>query len=273
MPRRKQRKHAAAKRRKSSPPMSLAEFQERFWKLARYEASAPRRDAGRLLSDRPPLSPGQRADLYAEMYWERHVGTLRDQFPKLCALVGPDAFDVLATRYVEAHPSTHHSLARLGEALPRHLSTHPSRRPDLADLAALEWARYDVQFERDDAPASLSVLSAAPQRSLEHVRLRAVASARLLALDHDALALWQALADGRAAPPPAPASVAAVVWRAGGDAVHAKVRPRELEPLRRLFAGAPFGEISAGFGEARDALDVAEAAVLRWFDAGWVATV
>lgn len=246
------------RRRRRAPAVGLRELQEQFWKSLHDEAA--------------PQSSGARTGIYAEMHFERCVEALRSQFPQLRALVGPAAFDVLATDYVKEHPSTHYSLARLGERLARQLASSRIARPDAADLAALEWARCDVRLERDDVAASLKVLSGASARTLERLRLRAVASARLLELDHDVLALWQALADGEDAPPPSTSGVTVVVWRVDGEAAHDRVEPHERTALRRLFAGASLGRISAAFGEKRGALDLAEAALVRWFDAGWVAT-
>src|SRR5437763_1002781 len=80
----------------------------------------------------------------------RLVAALREDFPLVEKLLGAEGFSALASSYAAAYPSDHFSLGRFGRAFDTFLRERPARwRRDLADLAALEWARAEVFVERD----------------------------------------------------------------------------------------------------------------------------
>ena len=70
------------------------------------------------------LSPADRLDIYANMYFFRLLDCLREDFPKVAAAVGDDRFHNLATDFLLRHPSGHPSLRELGRRLPRFVADH-----------------------------------------------------------------------------------------------------------------------------------------------------
>src|SRR6185312_12673430 len=110
--------------------MSLAELQRLF---------AARSMSSEAVHDSEALRPAGGMQIYANMFVWRQVDSLAEDFPKLAALTGDD-FGSLCQAYVAAHPSQHHSLARLGSSLPGYLAARSELRADLSDMAALEWA-------------------------------------------------------------------------------------------------------------------------------------
>ena len=105
--------------------MKLAECQEQFWRLA--TRADEERDAGRILVGTDELGAEERIRIYANMFIWRQIDALREDFPKLAALLGDEGFYQVAERYLAAHPSTHPSLSRLGDGLPTWLDQDQGR--------------------------------------------------------------------------------------------------------------------------------------------------
>jgi hypothetical protein len=243
------------------------------------------------------LGAAERVGIYADMYLWRLVDALREDYPKLAALLGDDRFYAVAEAYVREHPSRHHDLGRLGVHLPAFLRARPEpERPDLADLAALEWARAEVFFEAEVERARPDALAALTPGEFLRARLRLVPALRVLAVEHDALALWRALEHGRAAPPPRPGVHAIAAWRRELDVFHAALELDEAAALEGAAAGDPLSRVCAAFARdasapplagapakcgapaspaprREDAAQAAFAAIASWFEEGWIASV
>ena len=86
-----------------------------------------------------------RLGIYAHMYFSRLHDSLREDFPQCAQLLGPEAFQRLAARYLVRHPSDNPSLRYHGRHFPgfvrEYLREDRELRPDLAELCQLEWAR------------------------------------------------------------------------------------------------------------------------------------
>ena len=74
------------------------------------------------------LSAVDRLDVYANMYFFRMLDVLRDDYAKVVAVVGDDAFHNLVTDYLVACRPAHPSLREVGARLPGFLARHPSSR-------------------------------------------------------------------------------------------------------------------------------------------------
>ena len=99
------------------------------------------------------LSPAQRVEIYADMYFERLAGILSEEYSAVNVLAGHDEFRRLARAYLREFPSRHWSLNHLGRKLPEFLAGkfRTPRKAILHDVARLECA-MSIAF---DAPASL----------------------------------------------------------------------------------------------------------------------
>lgn len=226
------------------------------------------------------LSPLGRVGIYADMYFLRLLDVLRGAFPKLVTALGDDLFAAVATDYLDACPSRHPSLRHLGDRLAAFLRGPDDVRPHIeagvlepwaADLAALEWARYDV-FDEADAPVlSLAALQALPPDRFPALPLKLIPAHRRLASDYPVEALWRALGDDQdevAAPEAAPRHL--LVWRQDGAVYHRAVDEREASLLARVPGGLPFGALCEELA-ARDESTAAETAfhlLARWTSDG-----
>jgi hypothetical protein len=207
-------------------------MQRQFFLLAAREDGAA--DPALLVAETPQLDARARMDIYANMFIWRQVDALRDDFPQLAERLGGD-FYAFAEAYLREHPSTRPSLSELGAQLPAFALR---RRPELAQLAALEWARARV-FEEPDLPY-LERLPPVAEADLPLVRLRFVPALRLLEN--------------------------AVVWKKDFEVFHAPIDQAEARALSLAMAGEPLGAVC----EAFDGVEAAFRAISSWFAEGFV---
>lgn len=224
----------------SSPrrPDLLASLQGRFWSAItrRAEAEAYARRVG--------LDP--RVHVYAWIYFARLHDTLRDDFPRVAAYVGDEAFACLVADYLDAHPSENPSLRFLGERLPAFLAKHPlsTRAPGAADLAALDWARVEVFDE-----AHAAVIAFEPG-VVATATLGAVPALRLIRTQHRVEEVWRQADRGEAHALCEPGEERLVVWRRGFVVHHRAVDEAEESALRALVEGASFADLCERFAAA-----------------------
>jgi len=203
------------------------------------------------------------------------VDALRADFPALAALLGDDAFAALADAYLAVHPSDDPDIGRLGRRLPAFLLAHPGAagRTDLADLAALEWARVEAFFAAPAAPIGRGALGAVAPGDFASLGLALVPAALRLDAGHAVAALLAAALDPAVAqvagPRPGPERL--LVWRQGASVVQAVLPEDEAAALDAILAGAPLGEALAAFAARADPAGAALGALLSWLDEGLVA--
>jgi hypothetical protein len=270
--------------------MRLAETQARLWPaITERPAIAEENDGGmeqdgldqeqgrldQIVRADGRLSPRRRVEIYAQMYFWRQVEALKEDFPKLAALLGADGFAHLVDAYVHTYPSVHPSLGRLGRQLARFLAEHRSEngRPDLADLAALEWARAEVFVELDAPSAPASIFSELAPDQFAAARFCLVHAVRVLSFEHDAMALWRAVEQGEPAPEPLPHPQHVLVWRKGWTVFHAPIDAEEAKALEWARQGRTLGEVCEAFAERDEPVVAAFAALQSWLAESLVSRV
>ena len=256
--------------------MTLAETQALFHALVTGRGEPAPGALEACFTGPPALLAARRVRIYADMWRARLLEALREEFPAVAACLGAARFEALGDAYLRAHPSAHHDIGRLGRSLAAFLRRHPEpRRPDLADLAALEWARSEVFFAGRAAPVGREALAALAPAEQPRARLRLVPALRLLALGHDPCGAWRRLTEGKKPGRRVPGPCRLAVWRAGdGPAVvHARLADEEGAALEAALAGAPLAEVCAPFAARQDAARAAFRAIGSWLDEGWVAGV
>ncbi len=254
--------------------MTLAETQALFLAAVTRAEGDRTLDVQRCFAGSAELTAAERVEIYADMCLWRLVDALREDYPKLATLLGDELFYALAEAYVRKHPSCHHDLGRMGVHLAAFLRAQPDpERPDLADLAALEWARSEVFFEAEVEPARQDALAAITPEDFLGARLRLVPALRLLVLEHDAAGLWRALEHGEPIPAPAPGLRATAVWRRGFEVFHTALELDEATALEGVAAGDPLSRVCAAFARRTDAAADAFGAIASWFEEGWLAGV
>ena len=255
--------------------MKLAELQRRFYQLAARAQGSESIDPAGLVTGTPSLDAGARVGIYADMFIWRQIDALREDFPKLALLLGDGPFYSMAEGYLREYPSRHASLSELGRELPGFLRswTGDGARADLADLAALEWARTRIFEEANVDPVPPDQLRAIAADRLPFVRLRFVPALSVLTVGHDLADLWKALEDGASAGSPSPREDSVAIWRKGFEVLHVSIDADEARAVDLARSGERLGGVCEAFAARPDAVEAAFGAISSWFAEGWVRAV
>ncbi len=214
-----------------------------------------------------------RLQVYAGMYEARTHDALAEDVPHTAKLLG-ERFPAVVKQYVADVPSTHYSLARLGHGFSKWLREHPvpDTRADLAELAALEWARSEAFVADDCAPVQTEEIQALGPERFTRCWVQFVPSFRILEQAHDVLPLWQALEQGAAElPPPSASPTHAIVWRKGFEVFHVAVAADEHAALIAARARENVAAICEKFaGRGDDAAHAAFQAIGSWINEGMI---
>jgi hypothetical protein len=247
--------------------VTLAETQALFHGLVTGGTPLDAPDLERCLAGTHDLPAADRVAIYRDMYASRLVEALRETFPNLARFLGEERFSALAVAYVHEHPSEHHDVGRIGKRLPEFLRAFPDpERPDLADLAALEWERNEVFFAPQSETAGAEALASAGPEA----RLVLVAALRVVEGEHDASAPWRRLEAGEPVDPPVARPTVIAVWRRGFDVFHCALGVEEASALRAAQEGETLEVICGCFDEAPDPAAAAYAAISSWFGEAWI---
>jgi hypothetical protein len=248
--------------------LSLRELQGAFWDaLGRapgaFDPAAcdPRLLA--LVAPSPTLDPADRLHVYADMYFWRILDALREDYPRVAALLGEDAWPALVREYLARHPSTHPSLRHAGRALADFVAatTGPGAPPWLADLARLEWARVEAFDAPDATPLGLVDLQRLPADDWPRLAFTPVPSLAVVVSDWPVDRVW------KDEPADAPERTALRVWRREWRVWHARMTPAEERALAGLCAGDTFAALCEAFERPEDA----GVQLLRWLEDGLLA--
>jgi hypothetical protein len=202
------------------------------------------------------------------MYCSRLIDVLAEDYPRVAATLGADAFGSLAHEYVAAHPSTHPSLRWFGRAFPDFLAANAGDHPPfLADLARLEWARLEVFDAADAEILAVDTLRALAPEQWPSLRLRLVPACVLLPVAWPVHRIW-------ADETPAewqPEDACLRVWRQDDQVFQTPVDASERAALRLAQDGGDFAAMCdalAAVVPADEVATTAGAVLLRWIADG-----
>jgi len=241
---------------------ALADLQRRFYELVTapegvakgLEALGLREsDLARMVASDERLSAVGRLDVYANMYFFRLRDVLRDDFPKLVAVLGDDEFHNLAVDYLLACPPTDFSIRNAGERLPAFAAQYRSNLevPWLGDLAALERGRTDV-FDAADAPLlDAEKLRALPPEAFEHLAIRLIPARRILDVRFPVHDLWRNLEEGRPPVDLGPEPQSLLVWRREPLVFQRPLTALEVEVRPLLEEGTSLAALGERLAEHR----------------------
>jgi hypothetical protein len=251
------------------PAPSLYEVQRLFWESV---AVQPGRDSiapafVRLVRGYDDSDRKTRIGVYADAYFLRLRDVLREDFPRLAALVGPAQFDEVVKGYLEAFPSRWPSVRHLGHALSEFLRHGTDTPKCLADLAELEWARIEV-FDAPDAECvTIEDFISVPADAWPALRFSAIPAIKTLRAQYPVHHLWSG---GKSLEVTA-AETWLRVWRANDCRVfHAPMDERESAALTKMISSEPFAAICETFADLPEAEAAQESAALlvRWIEDG-----
>lgn len=254
--------------------MTLAETQDLFHGLLAGEGPVDPARLDACFAGTPELPAAARVAIYADMYRWRLTDALRETFPLLARHLGPARFAALAEDYLRRHPSEHHDVGQVGRLLAAFLRAYPDPgRPDLADLADLEWARHQVFFAAPADPVGPAALAGLTPEAFARSTLRCAPALQVLVQAYAAPPLWRRLEDGEPPGPPSPGPGAVAIWRRGFEVFHGALPLDEAAALVAAGRGAPLPELCAAFAERQDPAAAAHAALSSWLVEGWIVAV
>lgn len=216
------------------------------------------------------LSPADRLNIYANMYFFRILDCLKDDFPSLVRILGDDGFHNLITDYLQAHPPTHYSLRYAGEHMAAFLGCHPegearrisneirsAARNDnawahnhvLADLARLEWALITAFDAADATSLSAADLHAIPPEQWGELKLALHPSCQLLTFEWDALSAYEKILEGSREVVGAQTPTHVRIWRQDLQVMHVSMTATEMQFLEMIAGGKTLSVI---LSEAKD---------------------
>jgi hypothetical protein len=252
--------------------LSLRELQRAFSAALAPGREAAPTDVGLLASieGRGALDAAQRLAIYAGMYRARLVDVLREDFPRVLAILGDETFAALAERYLARHPSTHPSVRHVGGRFAEFVAGEGAVAPFLGDLAHLEWARVEVFDAADAEPLRLSDLSAIPPEDWAALRFRPIPACLVIECAWPVHEIW---AEADASDPDAPVHIRPAactlrVWREGDSVSHAAMGDLERRAFPALQRGEPFGVLCAALEDTEHSPHEIGALLMRWLEDG-----
>ncbi len=218
--------------------------------------------------------------IYQNAYRGRLIEALKLNYPVLRLVMGDEAFDVMALRFVDEHPSRRRSIRWFGEYLETFLRAAPDclAHPALFDLARLEWALC-LAFDAADTPVlAADALGHISADAWSELVFRLHPSVHLLELDWEIEPTLQALIDDETSETEAPvySPHGSVVWRMGLGPRWRVLSIAELECLRAIEAGRNFAalcELSASHTDARSAASNIAQLLQGWVAGGLLAAI
>lgn len=247
--------------------------------------------ATELIKPNDRLTSLERLGIYNRQYWFRVLDSLYEDFPGLCAILGPNAFHRLCRAYLTDCPSQSFTLRNLGARLDSWLRDHPEfggKNLTLArDMIHLEWAHIEA-FDN----SGLSPIGPDDLRDLgPHLRLTLQPFISLLELRYpvdDLRIRVNAASENNGAASNAmiqhrslgarlrfnrvqPERIFLAVHRLGFSVYYRRLEPPEFHVLEALRRGDPIGEaIKSSFEMNTTKLQDLQA--IKGMIEGWFAT-
>jgi len=213
-----------------------------------------------------------RIRVYSDAYYLRLRDVLREDFPRLAALLGSERFEDAASGYLEVFPSKQPSVRHLGRAVAEFLRRREDIPKCLADLAQLEWARVEVFDAPDAESATIGDFVSVPPDAWPALRFSTIPALQTFRAQYPVHQLWS----GDESLDVAAANTSIRVWRANDCRVfHATMDERESAALRKMISGEPFAAICETFADlpAAEAAEEATALLARWIEDGIIGRV
>ncbi len=255
------------------PTPSLHEVQRLFWESV---AVRPGRDSidpalVRLVRGVDDGDRKTRIRVYSDAYYLRLRYVLREDFPKVTALLG-DRFDEVVAGYLETFPSEQPSVRHLGRALAKFLRCREDIPKCLPDLAELEWARVEVFDATDSECVTIEELASILPDAWPALRFSTIPAIQTLRVQYPAHQLWS---DSQSLQVSA-AETSLRIWRKNDFLVlHAAMDERESAALHKMISGEKFATICETFADLpeMDAAQEATALLGRWLEDGIIARI
>jgi len=245
-----------------------------------------------VLDDEAPLPSGWGArqalgmDVYRNNYRSSLVEALRSTFERTERWVGAESFARAAAHHVITHPPSSWTLDEAGRGFDTTCASLFAKDGEVAELAWLEWAMFEVFTAPDTAPIDgagfANATAAFNEEDWADLKLEFMSGIAIGTVDHDLRAIWNAAATAEFERPDTkrgqPSGV--VVWREGERPTFRLVELEEVAAINALSNGATYGELCELLAEDVATPERMEQAAMRagamlgrWLHDGLVAQV
>jgi hypothetical protein len=217
-----------------------------------------------------------RLAVYRHGYRVRLRDALKSEFIGL-QLMASRPFHTLLDKYVEAHPSEHYNIRWYGAGLAAFLDyAHPWReKPQLAEMARLDWA-ISIAFDAvDESSMSIADLSAVPPEAWPNLRLSLQQNLRVLDCRCNVEAFRRAADQGSRRPHLRRFTEAQqiLVWRHGMGVHYRRLDEDEWQVLGAAIRGEPFAALCerlTGYHDESAAMSRMVMLLQQWLQAGLI---
>jgi hypothetical protein len=189
-----------------------------------------------------------RLAVYRHGYRIRLRDALKAEFAGLQCMAGRH-FDVLLNKYVEAHPPEHYNIRWYGSGLAAFLDyAMPWRnKPQLAEMARLDWAISTAFDAPDESSRSMANLSTVPPDAWAGLQLSLQQNLQVMACKHNTHAFRRAADRGNARPHLRHFAEArqVLVWRKTNTVHYRLLKDDEWQVLGAAIRGESFALLCA----------------------------
>ncbi|HHQ15017.1 MAG TPA: DUF2063 domain-containing protein, partial [Chromatiales bacterium] len=220
----------------------------------------------------------QRLDVYFQAYRLRLQEVLATDFEGLHALLGDEGFEQMSLAYIDAYPSQHPSVRWFGRALAGFLAGQYPDRPELAEMAAFEWA-WGQAFDAADAPvADDSALAGLDASQWPALTVTLHPSVQQLSLHFNIPAVFAAAVDDKSLPELVHADTAVnwLLWRHELNVHWRSLAGDEFWAMQAAGQGVDFASLCEGLCEWHEPAEVplrAASLLKTWLGEGLISEV
>lgn len=200
------------------------------------------------------FTAGERLAIYRNTCRSVLTATLRLGYPAVDRLVGREFFDMIAARFIATQPPRRADLDTFGTGFADFIASVPEAAAlaYLPDVARFEWGLASAATAPDDSYLDAATLAASCVGGHADLSFRPHASLRLLALDHPADAIADAVLGGDDETLATFDLSAGPIWLAihrGPTGVWAeRLTPGDWQFLRRVCSGESLGSVLESSG-------------------------
>lgn len=224
--------------------------------------------------------------VYRNNYRSSLIEALRSTYERTSRWVGEDAFRQAAVHHVIMHPPSSWTLDEAGRGFDATCEELFTGDPEVAELAWLEWAMFDVFTSRNVTPLDAAGFERATEGFAEDdwgaLQLEFLPGLAQAEVRHDVLALWNTLGTDQFDREVVKLELArsCIVWREGERPVFQLVDPAEGAALAAMMAGASYEQACAILAQDAASDEEIERAAMqagamlgRWLNDGLIAGV
>lgn len=213
--------------------------------------------------------------VYHNAYSAQLVACLKDSYERLWAWLGDDAFEAAARQHIVANAPTSWTLGDYGVGFAQTVDSLYPDDPEVAEIAALDWALRRA-FDGPDAPPFDPALLA--EVDWDEAVIGMVPTLELLPVTTNCGAIWNAISAGDDVPSaqmlPEPGWVR--VWRVDLQPHFATIEGTEMDAIRLAASGISFARLCDRLAEKvglEAAVDTAGGYLSSWLQGGLIADI